>query len=62
MGTSRKTTVRVSVFATKKHGLGLGLSIRGSIIEAHGGTLWAEPAPDQGTIVGFVLPAAPHDA
>jgi signal transduction histidine kinase len=39
---------------TKKQGLGLGLAICRSIIEAHGGRLWAENAPDGcGAIVRF---------
>lgn len=41
---------------TKPDGLGLGLSISRSIIEAHGGELWAEPASAQGATFGFTLP------
>jgi two-component system sensor kinase FixL len=43
---------------TKPHGLGVGLSISHSIIEAHHGRLWAEPNPGGGTIFSFVLPLA----
>lgn len=46
-------------FTTKERGLGLGLSISRSIIEAHGGRLWAEPNRERGAAVTFVLPAAP---
>lgn len=42
---------------TKKDGMGIGLSISQSIIEAHDGRLWAEPNPGGGTIFRFQLPA-----
>lgn len=40
---------------TKPHGMGVGLSISRSIIEAHGGRIWAEPNPGGGTIFRFTL-------
>ena len=42
---------------SKKSGMGIGLSICRTIIEAHGGRIWFEPAPDSGTIFHFTLPA-----
>jgi PAS domain S-box-containing protein len=44
--------------STKRDGMGLGLSICRSIIEAHGGELHGEPNPAGGTIFRFTLPAA----
>lgn len=41
---------------SKKSGMGIGLSICRTIIEAHGGRIWFEPAPDSGTIFHFTLP------
>lgn len=40
---------------TKRHGMGVGLSISRTIIEAHGGKLWAEPNPNGGTIFYLTL-------
>ena len=43
-------------FTTKTHGLGMGLSISRSMVEAHGGKLWAENAPDGGAIFWIEMP------
>jgi PAS domain S-box-containing protein len=45
-------------YTTKPEGIGLGLSISRSIIEAHGGRLWAEPNREKGAVFAFRLPAA----
>ena len=47
-----------SFYTTKPGGIGVGLAISRSIIEAHGGALWASPAMRCGARVGFTLPLA----
>ena len=47
-----------SFYTTKKDGIGVGLAISRSIIEAHGGSVWAAPGRRFGARVGFALPLA----
>ena len=46
-----------SFCTTKQTGLGLGLSICRSIVEAHNGRLWASPSVPRGAIFHFTVPA-----
>jgi PAS domain S-box-containing protein len=49
-------------YTTKADGMGMGLAISRTIIEAHGGELWATPNIPQGAIFRFKLPTDGEDA
>jgi signal transduction histidine kinase len=59
-GIDPKQAARVfdSFYTTKPNGIGVGLSISRSIIEAHGGRLWLASTAPCGARFSFALPAA----
>jgi len=60
-GFSRPKAERFSPAAgSNGAGMGLGLSISRTIVEANGGRIWTEDAPGGGAIVSFTLPLAPQ--
>jgi signal transduction histidine kinase len=48
-------------FTTKAQGMGVGLSIARTIVEAHGGHIWAEQGPGSGAVFRVSLPLASSD-
>jgi signal transduction histidine kinase len=54
----RVTEIFKPFFTTKAQGMGIGLSIAHTIVEAHGGRIWAENAPSGGAVFHVALPLA----
>ncbi|TBA53778.1 PAS domain-containing protein [Rhizobium ruizarguesonis] len=52
------TRIFEAFYTTKNNGMGIGLSVCRSIIESHGGRLWAEPNQGPGVTMHFSVPSA----
>jgi PAS domain S-box-containing protein len=58
-GVSDQERIFDAFVTTKKNGMGVGLAVSRSIVEAHGGRLWAENNPSGGATFNVALPVSP---
>jgi signal transduction histidine kinase len=57
----RKVRKQDAFYTTKAEGIGMGLAISRSIIEAHGGRLWATPGQPSGAVFQLTLPTVQEE-
>ena len=60
VGLENPSKIFDAFFSTKEHGMGMGLAICRSIVEAHGGRIWAESNHGNGATFFFTLPIEPR--